>query len=43
MIRYRIDFRNGPGKDFVNTSERLNLESTLCTVQIPEATYSLKQ
>ena len=41
MIRYRIEFRNGPGKDFVNISESLNLDLTLCTVNIAEATHSL--
>ena len=41
MIRSHIDFRNGPGKEFVDISERLNLESTLCTVKIPEATHSM--
>ena len=41
MIRYRIDFRNGPGKDFVNIPERLNLGSILCTVKIAEATHSM--
>ena len=30
-------------KDFLNTSEKLNLESTLCTVIIAEATHSLTQ
>ena len=41
IIRSRIDFCNVPVKDFVNISERLNLESTLCTVKIPEATHSM--
>ena len=41
MIRSRIDFCNGPVKDFVNISERLNLESTLCTFNIAEATLTI--
>ena len=43
MIHSRIEFCYGPGKDFVNISERLNLKSTLCEVKIAEATNSLTQ
>ena len=35
--------RNVPGKEFGNISESLSLKSTLCTVNIGEATYFMTQ
>ena len=43
MIRYRLEFCYGPGKEFVNISESLNLESTFCIVKIAEETHSMAQ
>ena len=43
MISYRNEFFHDPGKEFVNISERLNMESTLYIVNISEATHSMTQ
>ena len=43
IIRSCIDFLNGSVKDLVNILKRLNLDSTLYTVKIAEATHFLTQ